>query len=710
MNERCMLILKEIALKNDFVRITDLARKFNVSPRTILYDLDKIDYFLKENNLPCLIRKPKNGITIQDDINLKNKVLSFTKNLSSSYYVYTPEERKVIILITLFNTTKYTTIDYLSNLLGVSRGTIVKDLETVEKWLASKGLILERVPHYGLKIRGKESNIRQVIMILCLKNRDVKEVIEALKNPQQVEEKIDEYIKQFFEGIDIGFIERVVKPIEGNLDIPRRYNIYYELILYLAVAIKRIQMGYEICEIEEGLGKLKITAEYLYIINAVKQLEENLNIKFSEPEIMHTVLYSLTGKLTLENFLSEEDWIKIETVIIRLIYNIKVKLNFNFNIDTELCKGLSSHLFSAICSLKYDLPLINPMLNLIKRRYSNIYKIVKNSIKVLEEFLDQTVPADEIGFITLHFAAAIERNKINIEKVYNLLIVTGSGFTNTQILISRLKAEFKNIQIIGIVSPSQVEQFTSLDNIDIIISTVPLRIENVPLVIVNPLLLHDDISKIRKLLKNRRVHNFNDPEIYLYESNIVEKLVQIIERNCVIKNRLELKENIKIFFAEIFSQSSRMQEPPLLKKLLTPKTIKSNVEVKNLEEAIRESAQMLVKNGFVTSKYVEALIRIANKVGHSMVIAPNVSILHAWPKDGVKQFSLSLITLKSPIKLGEKDTDLIKAVITIGTIDNFSHLKVVLELMNVFMNNEKANLIINAKKIEDIINAIGYES
>lgn len=45
MNERCILILKRIASNNGFIKIADLAKEFNVSPRTIRYDLEEIDFF-----------------------------------------------------------------------------------------------------------------------------------------------------------------------------------------------------------------------------------------------------------------------------------------------------------------------------------------------------------------------------------------------------------------------------------------------------------------------------------------------------------------------------------------------------------------------------------------------------------------------------------------------------------------------------------------
>ena len=59
----------------------------------------------------------------------------------------------------------------------------------------------------------------------------------------------------------------------------------------------------------------------------------------------------------------------------------------------------------------------NPLLEQIKSKYADIYEKSIQASKVLEKRLNVSVPEDEIGFLALHFGAALvrlndkERNK-----------------------------------------------------------------------------------------------------------------------------------------------------------------------------------------------------------------------------------------------------------------------------------------------------------
>ena len=50
MDQRCAQLLNQIMSAGGPVKISELAEAFNVSSRTIRYDLDKIDDFLKDKD------------------------------------------------------------------------------------------------------------------------------------------------------------------------------------------------------------------------------------------------------------------------------------------------------------------------------------------------------------------------------------------------------------------------------------------------------------------------------------------------------------------------------------------------------------------------------------------------------------------------------------------------------------------------------------
>ena len=82
----------------------------------------------------------------------------------------------------------------------------------------------------------------------------------------------------------------------------------------------------------------------------------------------------------------------------------------------------------------------NPMLNEIQKDYSDLFEIVDEAVS--EVFPELTFPEDEIGFIVLHFAAAL----ISAENFHlRTLVLCSSGIGTSKILATNLKKHFPEI-------------------------------------------------------------------------------------------------------------------------------------------------------------------------------------------------------------------------------------------------------------------------
>lgn len=56
------------------------------------------------------------------------------------------------------------------------------------------------------------------------------------------------------------------------------------------------------------------------------------------------------------------------------------------------------------------------------------------------------------------------------------------------------------------------------------------------------------------------------------------------------------------------------------------KNVKLNLEVENWEDAIRKSAEVLVKNGNVAPEYIDGIISAINEYGPYIVISDGLAI------------------------------------------------------------------------------------
>lgn len=702
-DERCAQLLGQIISSEKPIKISELAKKFKVSSRTIRYDLDKIDDFLKTNDLPQLIRKPNSGIEYAPMPSQKQKIMTLLEEITSYNYVLTPKERQTMILTELFQAKDYITIDEIADVLSVSRGTVSNDLKPVRTWLAHHNLQLESVPHFGLKVKGYEQDLRRAVISLLSENMEVEKALNLIKTPihRRINIVADKQIKKLFQDLDILPIEKSIQIAEKQLKTTFADNAYSGLVIHLALAIKRIQLNKNIVMPEEELSRLKFTKEFAVASSMVAFLEESYNIKIPDDEIGYITIHLLGGKVTEADIFSSKEWLQLQILTDEIIKTIGEKLNKDFSIDTELHNGLLKHLEPTIYRLRHNLPLKNPILHEIKRNYPEIFKAVQLSLKPLENYIGKKIPDEEAGFIAIHIGAAVERNKATCSNIYNAVVVCGTGVGTAKLLSSRIKSQFNNINVVNTIASRQIEETSKNDRVDLIISTIPTGSKDIPEIVVNPLLPEKDIERIYRLLSKIQ------PNISAYTNNQnqLEEILKIIDKYCIIKDQQELARELSSFLNLASYNSSKGVAQPVLKDLLTEKTIELNVEASDWEEAIRKGGEVLVREGFVEPRYVDAMIKNVKELGPYIVIAPGIAMPHARPEDGVKKTGMSLITLIEPIDFGHVQNDPVKIILCLCSVDNNSHIKALSQLMK-FISDEEVIKGLNKGDTSYVLNKL----
>lgn len=129
----------------------------------------------------------------------------------------------------------------------------------------------------------------------------------------------------------------------------------------------------------------------------------------------------------------------------------------------------------------------------------------------------------------------------------------------------------------------------------------------------------------------------------------------------------------------------------MLLDLLTEDRILTKVKASDWRELVRISGGVLVRDGLVEEKYIDAMIGSIEKNGPYVVLTDGFALLHARPEDGVKEICMSLVTLDEPVEFGHKDFDPVKVAIAFGAVDNQQHLQALQELMKVLMIEGSVN-------------------
>lgn len=710
LKERCTQILYKLISSPAYTKISELAEEFGVSQRTIRYDLDKIDYYLKHNGLPQLVRKPNSGIQFNGTSEQRNKVLKLISNISSYNYVLTPRERQNIILSQLLQTKNYITIGSLSEILSVSRSTVINDLRKVKGWLIKNNLKLKSSPGHGINIEGNEKDLRNAVVSLLAENVELEKAFEIIKAPlnRRINVTVDQQVKNLFEDLDIGLIEETVRMAENQLQTVFSDRTYSGLVIHIALAIKRIQLGRDIVMLKDELDNLRLTKEFAVASSMAQKLEEYFHIKIPVDEIGYITVHLLGGKVVAASTHIKENWAQLQLLTAKIIESVQSEIKVNFFGDDELYKGLMEHLGPTIYRLKHGLLLKNPILEEVKRSYSRIFQSVKKGLKVLEDFIGGHINEEEVGYITMHFGAALERakarKKAGQRKNHRILVVCGTGIGTAKLLSSRIKAEFDDIEIADTAASRKVREKLLIDDIDFIVSTIPMNCDKVPEIVVNPLLPQEDITKIRKYIENNPPKSFKIQENGDILKNFsMEELLEIIESHCIILHRSGLVKDLAEHLNLYCSEDGKGVVQPVLKDLLTKKTIKLKTHAKNWEEAVRIGGEILVENGYVEPGYVDAMVKTVKEIGPYIVIAPGIAMPHARPEDGVKKVCMSLITLDSPVSFVNSNNDPVDIVICFGATDDSTHLKALSQIVELLRLSENVNKIRDATVADEII-------
>ncbi len=646
--DRVLRILELILKSNNYVSVDFIAEELKVSNKTIRNDLSKIEELVIEAGLR-LIKKPGVGITVYGLEEKKLELINKIKNGIKYIEPYSPEDRVNYILKVLFMSKNSVKIKELSESLYVSRTTLQKDLEKVQDWLSKFNLKLLKKTNYGIEITGNEEDWRKSIACLLASNKGYDELKELLYD--EYEGKIDyRSISKLKELIDIDYrlLEKIVTAAEAKLKFKFSDDAFVSLIMHIAIAIKRLKEEKDIRLSDDMLNSLKENEEYEIAKQIAGDIENLFKVKLPESEIGYILLHILGTKL-LEGKSSDlkidfESHCESELAVImaKEIINIAQRaLQINLSNDKQLLNGLILHLRPTINRLKYGLTLRNTILKEIKENYIEIFGAAWMTNTIFERYLGVTMPEEEIGYICLHLAAAVERNKNPLKA----LIVCASGIGTSQIISAKIERSFRQIDIVDVISTIELKH-RKIDDVDIIISTVPVE-SSKPVLMISPLLNQNDIRRIElfieKLTKGDNDYN--------------------CEQTFINKNFIKIRNG----------QYSK-------------------------ETLIREICACIVEKGCIESEFADSVIERENI--YPTAIGWGISIPHGEPKF-VKYSCLAISILEHPVIWGKEKVDIV-LMLCISAEDINKSKKWVRDLYNFIECEKNRSRLKNTKNSEEI--------
>lgn len=672
-----------ILIKDGKFNLDKLAETFNVNARTIRNDIVQIEDYLKNKNVKATIEVKNKIITINmlKDIKLEDLVEINYHDFYSDRI--SNEERILLILSDLCWSDGYLTIQDLADKYFVSRGTINSDIVSIKEYCDKNGINFVSARGKGIGIDEDEKNRRKYLASI------IKEF--AYLN-QKVNLDMSIY-GQWFDLDEINKIQAIVNEVDEIFNVSLTDVAYEALIVHIALSIERFKAGNNDEELpSEELENID-SLQYKIASTLVEMINEEFNISLGENEIYYIAVHTAAKSGVIvaqekrgDNFL--------EYYCLRLINNVGLLLNVDLSNDKHLFNSLFQHLCACEYRNRNNISLDNPLKDELKNNYKDLFEIVKAVIIDVNE-PDVIIPSDdEIAYVMLHFCTAIKRDIKQI-KPLRVLVVCATGIGTAELLSLGLKENF-NFEIVDKLAKHQLKDEKYLNNVDLIISTVPLK-SRIPSVVVSPILKEKDIIDIKHFINRLDLVGKLDIKSTKMSKTAV-MLKDLLNKYPSNKDEEILIEKIKTLLL-----NEKGEENYMLSDLIRKETIALGLEVDDWQDAVRKAGQLLINDGSITEEYIDGAIENVKELGPYIVITKGIALPHATNKVGVNRTAMSLITLKNPVNFGNKNNDPVDTVFMLATTDSTSHLGALQDLSEFLGDEEFLNILRHDTTIEKIL-------
>lgn len=461
----------------------ELASRLGVSSRTIRSDIKDIQKLLKDSD-SSIIALPSKGYQLSTKENFEG-LLNLIDDIKESS-LGTVNDRQVFILERLLECSlqdKAITHMDLADETFTAISTFKSYLPGVKQLLAEYSLEIVQYKTDGVILRGDEYELRRctVDRLLVSNNDKLKKVV--------------------FEKCDIDVIKDILHhtlSLENmKLTDTSRNKLCYQTALIIQRGFRKKNINYS----ASMAHRLEGTFEYSVAKEIIDKIffRTGIDLSFSETYYLTQCLLLSTKLGTDENVIDESYENGLVDDILQVI---KQTVELDFTEDQFLKDGLALHLRIAITRVQFNMSIRNELLVSTKKDYPLAFQISVIAAKVIKQKAFVEFNENEIGYIALHFAAALSRNSIKEKReCKNVGLVCSAGLGVSMLLRAKIEEYFQNrINIVWVVPAYEIKK-VDLSSVEYILSTVSLDdVDSSILIKVNHMLRTDDIVRIEHIM------------------------------------------------------------------------------------------------------------------------------------------------------------------------------------------------------------------
>jgi transcriptional antiterminator len=481
--------------------VDDLATELKLTDRMVRYNLASVESVLDGHGLR-LARRRGVGIWVEGSPTARRDLLVALDESTGPAVLDPADRRGRILLALLIASPEPVRSEALEGRLGVSRPTIRRDMREAETWLEQHRLHLRRMPGRGIAVAGSEIDLRGGLLALVLEivpeqvlQRNLDRIDSAAASGSAALAAAHTDIETFLDRLDLAAFRTILGDELRDLD--DRDPTVTTAALYLAIAAHRIRVGQAV---RLGTGRLRSLLDHPASASAARiatAVEAVVGVPLGRTDVA-AITESLLGLTQLVDATARPEAVDVR-YIDRVIAAAAERIHPSLATDELLRTSLLDHVRRLHVRLRFGLPVSNPLQQEVRKRYPDVYRAAAEILAEAGPVAGTETPVEEIGLLTMYLAGSLERHRLR-PKV-RVTVVCPAGMATAWILVSRLVAEFPQIDVIRVVSKAAFDTEPG-EEPDLVVSTIPLG--DLPaattLIVVSPLLREADVRRLGRVL------------------------------------------------------------------------------------------------------------------------------------------------------------------------------------------------------------------
>ncbi|MGM0173033.1 BglG family transcription antiterminator [Enterococcus sp. DIV0800] len=526
-------LLELLAQQTAPLAMKELAHTFSISERTVRTDIANLNDLL--DNVGATIKLVRGqgyllSILSTDQFNDWWKESMTT----TDSFLTTSEERQNFLLFLLFKNESPLSLDNFLDQLFISKNTFYSYLKTARDNLMIYQLKIVNRPNIGFELIGNEFAKRQAISDLLIE-KDLQEYLVGFTEMELA----------LFDNIDLELLQKLELYYLAPLELLDSDYYHKNILSHFALALSRFLAGHRISNFPMRVPILQSEAKKS-LTRFLTELDQAFDVKLTAGEKEYLTYYlALNAPRLVETEAANISSTETAKVIVEeLLQAIKRTSNFDWIHDNMLNEDLTSHIAGFINMNLMEARRSNPLLQTIKKSFPLAYDLCLTHLETLGRKHGLYFSQDEVGYIALHIAGAMERNSISSHRKYRVILVCGTGRAMSRIIEAKINKYYQEtIEVVDRLSYVELQQ-CDLTKIDFVITTVPLEKLSVPHIYLNMAKLDKEIVKIEDFIGNFKgskteIYSLFDESFYFHgkvanKRQLLTKMTQqLVQKNVV---------------------------------------------------------------------------------------------------------------------------------------------------------------------------------